>query len=570
MPLNPHFSTSLLGVSTMATQQKEQIIQLSEITNNESNPRKSFDQEKIEQLAQSINQIGLLQNLIVTKNDEGYTVVAGGRRYRALNHLLELGKIDGNYQVRVLIIENKSANDNLEIALVENIQREQMHPLDEADVFFTLTKQGVNLEEVAAQSSVSIQLIKRRLLLTNLGDESKALYREGKINLSQAEALAMGNSEDQNAIVSRIKDDWKMDANRIREFLINDKPSVSMALFDKEEYTGGITTDLFEADDNTYFDDVEQFLQLQDKAVDQLMQDYENDPVVDWVGIERGDNFEHWRYEDAEEGENGGVIIHYRMDGKVEIHKELVIRENTKKITDSTPKERSEFSKKAYGYFANHKTILVQNEIATNPRKALEIDIIQRLKNNENVKVKFHKALSLHDPITEENRALVHLLEHIESYLTPLELQFKNSWESYSNLDYTALYEALKALNDFELNHVFSLLVAMSFGQETFEKEESENSIFHQVARDLDIDVREGWTPDESYFTLFKKDQLLQIADDCGASIGQRLHNLKRKALIAVLVDYYANPEALQNEDQEQLKHAYCPKLMQFEHQAEA
>ncbi len=74
-----------------------------------------------------------------------------------------------------------------------------------------------------------------------------------------------------------------------------------------------------------------------------------------------------------------------------------------------------------------------------------------------------------------------------------------------------------------------------------------------------------SYSPDEEYFKLHKKDQLLEIAMACGASIGKQFSKLKRKDLIAELVKYYANNEPLKNEHQEQLKQSYCPRLMQFE-----
>ncbi len=541
-----------------------QTIQLSEITNNESNPRKSFNEESIEQLAQSIKKDGILQNLIVTKNDEGYVVIAGGRRLRALHLLLENGQIENSYPVPVLIHDKQPNNDNLRIAVVENVQREQMHPLEESEAFFTLTKEGANMEEVAAQSGVSLQTIKRRLLLVNLIEESKTLYRDGEINLSQAEALAIGNEDEQKDIIKRLND-WNMNADNIRHTLLCEKPNVSMALFPREEYIGSITTDLFGENDNTYFDDVEQFFALQDEAVDMLVQEYENSTTVDWVEIERSNWFSKYSYREAEEGENGGVIILYRLDGKVEIHEELVKRENITVENTSTPKERPEFSKKAYGYFANQKTILVQNAVATNVRKAKEIAVLQRLNFSCNaVSVKLHQAVrSLSTEHMGSADAFLKL--RIEAELLRLNICDDEYWYMFSMLDYDGLYASVTALSDEELDQLFALLVALSFGQETIDKEESMDSIFHQVARDLEVVTRDGWTPDEAYFKLHKKDQLLEIAEACGASIGKQFYKLKRKELIAELVTYYANNEPLQNEQQEDLKQSYCPRLMQFD-----
>ncbi len=541
-----------------------QTIRLSEITSNELNPRTSFDDTSIEQLAQSIKQDGILQNLIVKPCEGGYEVIVGGRRLRALHVLLNEDEIDENYLVPVRIQDKQPDNDNLRIAVVENVQREQMHPLDEAEAFLKLTMDGVELADVAAQSGVSIPFMKRRLLLTNLIDESKTAYREEKISLSAAEALAMGNEEDQQMLIERLNDGYMLNAGNIRSMLFRDKPSVAIALFDKEKYTGTITTDLFEAEDNTYFDDEAQFIALQDEAVDQLMQDLENDPDVDWVGIER-DYFEKWTYRNAEEGEKGGAVIHYRMDGKVDVYKGLVIRENTKEIKKSEPKERPEFTKKAYNYFANQKTILAQHAIARNIRKAKEIDVLQRINLFQDAKIKTHQAMK---SLTNEQKgsAECELLAQIEQDLMEfLGIELEERWYVFDSwgVDRAAYYEAVKSLTDEQLDQLFALLVAISFGKEITTYEETTNSLFYLFANDLDITPRQGWTPNREYFNLHKKDQLLQIASECGASIGQQLGNLKRKPLIDVLVAYYENTEPLQNEAQQALKDSFCPRLMQ-------
>ncbi|TSE07426.1 ParB/RepB/Spo0J family partition protein [Aquimarina algiphila] len=545
-------------------------IPLSEIVSNHNNPRTTFNEESIEQLAQSIKQDGVLQNLIVKPVEGGYEVVVGGRRLRSLRLLLEQGEINSNFSVPVRIQDNQPDNDNLRIAVVENVQREQMHPLDEAEAFLKLTQEGVDLKEVAAQSGVSIYFMKRRLLLGNLIDDSKTAYREEKISLSAAEALAMGNAEDQKLLLERLNDGYVLNPHKIRNMLLCDKPSVSIALFDKEKYTGSITADLFEAEDNTYFDDVGQFNELQDEAVEKLMQDLENDPDVDWVGIERDDHFEHWRYDEAEEGENGGVMIHYRLDGNVEIYRGLVVRENTKTLDDSKPKERPEFTQKAYGYFANQKTILAQQAITKNIRKAKEIDVLQRINLFRDANIKTHQAIkSLSGE--QKDSAECELLTQIEQDLMEfLGIELKDRWYVFDSwgVNRSAYYEAVKSLTDEQLDQLFVLLVAISFGKEVTTREETRDSLFYLFANDLDITPRDGWTPNEEFFKLHKKDQLLAIAEACGASIGKQLYKLKRKDLIAELVAYYANSNPLQNEAQQALKDSFCPRLMQFEAEA--
>lgn len=538
-----------------------QTVKLSELVANDFNPRQGFNDQSLQELANSIQQKGIVQAPLVTKNSKGYTLIDGERRLRALHILKERGDIDGNYEVPVTIRKKESKQEQLKLSVIANVQREQMHPLDEAEAFFKLTKKGVQLDQVAAESGVSIAYIKRRLLLTSLIEKAKQLFREKKLNLSAAEALAMGNADDQKAIVERLNKGVNMNADQIHSFIKAEKPSVAMAIFDVERYTGRITKTLFDSPDESYFDDKEQFFALQDEAVMLLQRDYEELDTVEWVEICYDYYFEKWMYNKAENGEQGGVVIQYNPDGRVEIHEGLVKPE----IAAMKPKEKPEFSKKAYSYFANQKTLLVQDALANNIRKAKEVDILQRLKESESVSIQFHQAIRLLSDDSYDSALIESVRSRVKAQLNHFNIPFDDYWYMLMLLDYDAIYDSIKSLTDDELDQLFAVLVALSFGQKTLDAEESTDSLFHEIARDLEIKTRTGWTPDAEYFTLHRKDQLLQITKDSGASMGKLFDHLKKKELVSELTKYFNNKEPLKNKQQEELRQSYCPKLMRFE-----
>ncbi len=130
-----------------------QTLKLSQITPVADNPRKTFDEQSIEGLAQSILTDGLLQNLVVAKpkgKKKKHPIICGERRFRALTLLQERGDLDKEYAVAVEIKDDLSAEEILRMATVENVQRENLPPLEEAQAIAALIQDGEHLDNITA------------------------------------------------------------------------------------------------------------------------------------------------------------------------------------------------------------------------------------------------------------------------------------------------------------------------------------------------------------------------------------------------------------------------------------
>jgi ParB family chromosome partitioning protein len=253
-----------------------QTVALSSLEPGRGNPRKA--RNGIEGLAASIRTDGLLQNLVVKPvkgKGEHYRIVSGERRYRALKLLQERGEVDGDYAVPVEIRSSLSKDDSLRIASVENLQRQNLTPLEEAGALTKLIHKGTTLDDVAAQTGLSPTTIKRRLALNGLCEETRAALALGILTLSQAEAMTLGGDEMQRSILEEIERGIAFSADDIKTTVLDDRPTVASAIFPLEQYTGTITTDLFAEDETSYFDDWEEFMRLQKDAVAQLVKHHE-------------------------------------------------------------------------------------------------------------------------------------------------------------------------------------------------------------------------------------------------------------------------------------------------------
>ena len=125
--------------------------------------------------------------------------------------------------------------------------------------------------------------------------------------------------------MSRSRAGCEFSADDIKATLLDDRPTVALAIFPLEQYTGTITTDLFAEDETSYFDDAEQFFALQKEAVAQLVKHHEASAA--WVEVTEVYRIPDWQYRKAEEGEKGGVLINLSPTGRVDIREGLVKRE---------------------------------------------------------------------------------------------------------------------------------------------------------------------------------------------------------------------------------------------------
>lgn len=158
-------------------------VNVASIHPNPYQPRATFDEESITELAQSIQQVGLLQPLLVRKVDDGYELVAGERRLRAVTSL-------GMEKVACIVQQDIEDESSAMMALIENLQREDLHYLEEAQCYQKLLETyGLTQEELANRLGKSQSSIANKLRLLKLSDEVKAAMTEKRLSERHARAL---------------------------------------------------------------------------------------------------------------------------------------------------------------------------------------------------------------------------------------------------------------------------------------------------------------------------------------------------------------------------------------------
>lgn len=315
------------------------------------NPRRTFEEKPLFELAVDIYHKGLLQNLVVRPHptEEGaYEIAAGERRWRAVGLLIEglelvddaggeslVLKLPDDYEVPVLI-RPLTDPELLELAITENLQREDVDPLDEADGFASLRGLGMRPDEIAARSGRSVKVVEQRLILAHgLGKEGRKLYRAGVITLPQAQVIAQTSGQLRQHLTKLVKENpHAYSAERLRKLTTEGRVLVSEALFDVEASGLAVVEDLWGVTPR-YFRDTVQALARQMETIEaQAAQDRESGKWVFVDVVPATYSVQHlpWQTYQSHGPETlqGVVYVYQPQTGEVRRHEGVVRTEDAK------------------------------------------------------------------------------------------------------------------------------------------------------------------------------------------------------------------------------------------------
>lgn len=190
------------------------LVKITKVEPNRDQPRKNFDEDSLQELSESIKQFGLLQPILVQDRKTHYEIIAGERRWRA-------AKIAGLKEVPV-IIRDLTDQEIVEISLIENIQREDLNPIEEAQAYKRLlTEFHLKQDEVAERVSKSRTAVTNSMRLLKLCEEVQKMVVEEMISTGHARALiSIENPEEQYMIAQKIFDE-KLSVREVEKLVKN-------------------------------------------------------------------------------------------------------------------------------------------------------------------------------------------------------------------------------------------------------------------------------------------------------------------------------------------------------------
>ncbi len=173
-------------------------IDLSQIEANPFQPRREFSVEELQELSNSIREKGLLQPILLRKHGQGYQIIAGERRFRA-------SQLTGSKTILALVRDKVSDRDMMEIALIENLQRVQLNPIEEALAFDQLISNcGITHEELADRMGKSRSAVTNTLRLLRLDPEVQKLVQSQKLSPGHARNLIQESPDNQRKLAQLI------------------------------------------------------------------------------------------------------------------------------------------------------------------------------------------------------------------------------------------------------------------------------------------------------------------------------------------------------------------------------
>ena len=182
-------SSAVHDIEAAETHEGIKYIDINNIKPNANQPRKTFDEGKLEELADSIREHGLIQPLVVRKSTNGYEIVAGERRWRAARKI-GIKKIPA-------IVRELSDEENMLLAIIENMQREDLDPIEEAEgISQMIETYGLSQEQVSKSLGKSRPYITNQLRLLKLPEEIRKMVSDGRLSSGHVRALITIDDEE--------------------------------------------------------------------------------------------------------------------------------------------------------------------------------------------------------------------------------------------------------------------------------------------------------------------------------------------------------------------------------------
>ncbi|NOR63888.1 MAG: ParB/RepB/Spo0J family partition protein [Rhodobacteraceae bacterium] len=485
-----------------------QHIELNDLKTTALNVRKKGAKD-IADLVPSIRSLGLLQPLLVRQNCEGFEIIAGQRRFYALQKLSEEQNIE---PVPCIIMAKGDDAKAIEASLAENIARLPMDEIDQYKAFASLVKQGQSAEEIATLFGITERLVTQRLAIANLIAPILTDYRKEKIHPSTIRILTMATKRQQKDWLKLFNsdDDRAPEGYQLKAWLFGGANiPTENALFDLADYSGGIVADLF--GEEQYFDDIAKFWEVQNTAIAKAKDAYLAQGWQDVIVLDVGDYFPSYEYVDTAKEDGGKVYVHTSNDGEVTFYEgQLPRKESKAKLNvdngEATTAPKPELTKAMQNYLDLHRHSAVRTELLNHSGIALRLGVAQMIAGSElwTVHADAQKANSdaiggsLADNKAEESfaeqRKTVQELLGIDGNAEDTLVCKKSDWHRSNDLH--AIFAKLINLNDEEVITIQTFVIAETLP--------SGSAIVEVLGDMLNVDMAQSWKPDQTFFNLLR------------------------------------------------------------------
>ncbi|MEL6502816.1 MAG: ParB/RepB/Spo0J family partition protein [Pseudomonadota bacterium] len=466
----------------------------------------------------SIRSLGILQPLLVRPNCEGFEIVAGQRRFHAASQLAEEAKDAGESidPVPCIIMQDGDDAKAIEASLAENIARLPMDEIDQYKAFAALKAKGQSVTDIAGHFGVTERLVKQRLAIANLYQPILTAYRKDEIGADTVRSLTLATKRQQKAwwALFTNDDEYAPQGRSLKAWLFggSDIP-VSNALFDIEVYGGNIISDLF--GEERYFDDAAQFWTLQNQAIAEAKERYLANGWGDVIIGDAGEYWQSWNYVKAAKKDGGRVYVSVASDGEVTFREGYITDTEARKASRNenaadggteTVSQKPELTKAMQNYLSLHRHAIVRERLLAHPDLAQRLALAQMIAGSDLWQVHADPQKADKDSITaslatnkaqsrfaDERAEIAKLLDIAiddGQSIVPNPREFGRSHCAY------ALFAKLCTLDDAVVTRLFTFVIAETIP--------STSAFVEGLGTTLAVDVKDDWSPDDTFFDLFR------------------------------------------------------------------
>jgi ParB family chromosome partitioning protein len=514
-------------------------VELERLSVSSANMRASKKAPDINDILPSVRARGILVPLLVRPNGapDQFEVVAGRRRLFAAKAVAEeIGECD---PLPCHVMEAGDDAAAFEASLIENTARLDPDEVTNWVTFARLVKEGRGVEDLAATFGITELRVKRILALGNLLPRVRSLYRQEKIDVATVRHLTLATKAQQLRWLALYDDPhaYAPRAHQLKKWLFDGEaiPTKS-ALFDLEQYTGSLVSDLF--GDDSYFADTSAFWALQRKAVEAKRHAYLE---AGWPAVEileTGECFQRWEHEKRPIAKGGKVYISISVNGFVEIHEGWLTRKEAQRKErnhESSPKPpRPELTQPLRNYLDLHRHAAARAKLLQHPGVALRLMVAHAITGSAYWSVKA-------DPQRADNKATAKSIETSVS-----EAQFAEARRAILQLlefDMEArtvvgfskstadVFRRLAALADHDVLAILSLMMGETL--------ESGSAVVEALGTHLNVEISEVWQADDAFFELLRDRNVLSaiMTEVAGPEVAAANGTQKARTLKTIIRD---------------------------------
>ena len=523
-------------------------IELSKLSISKLNMRHGRKTPDVSDILPSIREKGIRQTLLVRREAGGYGIVAGRRRFFALQQIAKESGTDP--LVPCAVMAEGDAASAIEASIIENVARLPATEMEQYTAFRKLHDEGRTVEEIAAFFGVTELNVRRVLALAALSGPIRKLYAEEEIDretvraltlatpAQQADWLKLWNSETERAPMGRACRAWVAGGTAI---------TTDKALFDLAGYAGAVTADLF--GEAAVFADAVAFWDAQGAVIADRIEGYRQRGWADVILMERGAYFQRWDYVQTTKKQGGKVIVEQRHDGTVTFHEGWLKAAEARKAKapkasgEAQPEAdtRPEMSGPMADYIGLHRHAIAQASLTRSPAIALRLMAAHALCGSSLWNVRLHtqgavKELTIASVESGAAAAEVGTArERTEALFEALGAPVpRRSGDAY-HLSET--FAALLAMSDAEVMQVIALAIAETL--------DSGGPAVEAVLHACGTDPAEFWKPDEAFFDLLRDKRVMTafIADAVSPEAARDAEGETTKVQKALLAEVLAARE---------------------------